>query len=521
MPSDTKRGQIQLLHKEEEADPSPSYRRRGALGDILMEQKVQNQAAAGAGPASGWKNQGPAAEHRKQLTELILAKMKEGKLPWQAPWPKGLTKERPKNYFSGKPYRGMNTVYLGLAPCGDPRWMTYNQAASAGCQVRKGAKGRRIEFWQMKEYVFKEQSTDPETGEISETEVKKLRPVGRCFTVFNAEDVDGAGPYVNELTKDLPEKEIVEKAERLMQATGAKIEYDSPGEAFFDKHTKIIHMSPRHTFNSTYDMYASILHQLAHWTALELKRDLPDITEDADGYMREELRVELACYFLAHDLGVGATEEHLKTHASFIAPWIKMLKLNKNEIFTAAREAEKIYDALMDYAPELRISLKPREETAACETKPLGPANAPETEKKTQEPEPADKTSRVPEPEAKTAPERKQPEAGREEAGKPTRTPEETSAAEAAPVAAPDNRGARRKLKEAAAEVKTDAQPSGDVDFAGISIGNIEATLRKSQEKGRQGKEIDEQVAADTAQIQKQKSKLFAEVDELLESLSI
>lgn len=309
-----------------------------------------------------YKSKNQERDHRQNMTDRIIKELNNGTLPWQTPWPKGLVKERPRNNVTGATYKGMNLVSLEVAGYGDPRWMTFKQAENNGFHVRKGAKAHRIEYWSMKEYKVMEKRVDPDNGEIIEFEVTKTRPIGRTSAVFNAEDIDGIPAYYNELTKNLPEKEINERAERLINATGANIMFDSPGEAFFDKHTQIIHLSPRYTYNSTYDMYASILHQLAHWTSSKMNRRNPDITEDKDGYMREELRVELACYFLAHDLGIGATQEHIKSHAAFIAPWVKMLKLNKNEIYRAAGEAEKIYNFLLSYLPEFKQEQRQNEE---------------------------------------------------------------------------------------------------------------------------------------------------------------
>ena len=320
-------------------------------------------------------------DSRQVMTNKIIQEMNNGTLPWQAPWPKGLVKERQRNPFSETEYKGMNLVTLELAGFGDPRWMTYNQASKNGMTIPRGTKGKRIEYWTMKEYTVKENVVDPDTGEISVVEIKKQRPIGKTFTVFNAEQVEGMPPFKNEATKHLPEKELNERAEKLLKATGAQVMFDSPGEAFYDKYTKVIHLSPRYTYNSTYDMYSSILHQLAHWTSSKMDRKIPDITEDKDGYMREELRVELACYFLAHDLGIGATQDHIKSHASCIAPWVKLLKINKHEIFRVAREGEKIYNFLMDYVPEYRRS-KPidveeqvAEEQAKKELKTIKEAN--------------------------------------------------------------------------------------------------------------------------------------------------
>src|SRR2546427_7142370 len=59
----------------------------------------------------------------------------------------------PKNPTTGKSYRGGNAIHLmaiGLRRgYGDPRWMTYRQAAALAWQVRKGEKGTQIEFWEV------------------------------------------------------------------------------------------------------------------------------------------------------------------------------------------------------------------------------------------------------------------------------------------------------------------------------------------------------------------------------------
>lgn len=59
--------------------------------------------------------------HRQILTDTIIEKMEKGTAPWQKPWPKGLKKERPLNFFSKKEYKGGNLLALSAAPFGDPR----------------------------------------------------------------------------------------------------------------------------------------------------------------------------------------------------------------------------------------------------------------------------------------------------------------------------------------------------------------------------------------------------------------
>jgi len=52
------------------------------------------------------------------------------------------------NPATGKRYQGINALQLMSQGHGDPRWMTYRQAAAIGAQVGKGEKGTPIQYWQ-------------------------------------------------------------------------------------------------------------------------------------------------------------------------------------------------------------------------------------------------------------------------------------------------------------------------------------------------------------------------------------
>ena len=60
----------------------------------------------------------------------------------------------PVNAVTGKRYRGINALKLILRSCSckyfdDPRWCTFKQAQANGWHVKKGAKGTRIEFYEV------------------------------------------------------------------------------------------------------------------------------------------------------------------------------------------------------------------------------------------------------------------------------------------------------------------------------------------------------------------------------------
>ena len=76
-------------------------------------------------------------DFRREVTDRIIHLLETGVAPWQKPWnPADASLEMPMNPTTGKAYRGGNAVHLMasglLRGYGDPRWMTYRQAAGLG-----------------------------------------------------------------------------------------------------------------------------------------------------------------------------------------------------------------------------------------------------------------------------------------------------------------------------------------------------------------------------------------------------
>lgn len=70
----------------------------------------------------------------------------------------------------------------------------------------------------------------------------------------------------------------------------------------------------------------------------------------SEEYAREELRAELASALLGAQLGVPMASSMMESHASYLASWLTVLKRDKNEIFRAAADAQKIADYLGQWA---------------------------------------------------------------------------------------------------------------------------------------------------------------------------
>ena len=62
------------------------------------------------------------------VTDQIIAKLEQGTVPWihyLKNGPRGY--QSPKNLVTKKPYRGINTLLLGMSEFTSPWWLTFRQ----------------------------------------------------------------------------------------------------------------------------------------------------------------------------------------------------------------------------------------------------------------------------------------------------------------------------------------------------------------------------------------------------------
>ena len=76
----------------------------------------------------------------QEVTARIIAELEKGAAPWIKPWQADSSADR--NLVTGKPYRGINRLLLGMSSMAlgyqSPIWATYKQYQEAGFQVSKG-----------------------------------------------------------------------------------------------------------------------------------------------------------------------------------------------------------------------------------------------------------------------------------------------------------------------------------------------------------------------------------------------
>lgn len=287
---------------------------------------------------------GEAMEPKKPFHEIVAEKLieqlKAGTAPWQKPWAPGDFGSMPMNPTTGNRYKGVNAINLMMQGRSDPRWMTFNQAKKEGAQVRKGEKSTMIQKWNFTaERDKKDKDGNPvldgKGKPIKET-VRLERPFCSTAYVFNAEQIDG----LPAITRKEQTWDAVERAEHILQASGARITHAAGDRAFYRPSTDSITMPERSQFSTADNYYATALHELGHWTGhpSRLDRDLSH-PFGSEGYAKEELRAEISSMILGNELGIGHDPGQ---HVAYVGSWIKALQEDPLEIFRAAADAEKI-----------------------------------------------------------------------------------------------------------------------------------------------------------------------------------
>ena len=283
-----------------------------------------------------------------RVTGRIIEDLESGVRPWVQPWNTEHLAgriSRPLRH-NGEPYRGINVLMLWMAGIeggyAAPVWMTYRQAKELGGHVRKGERGAPV--------VYANTFTKTEEN-LDGTEIEREIPFLKSYTVFNIEQIEGLAEGVSAQPPERPEPiERLANAEAFVAATGADIRHGG-GRAFYAVGPDYIRVPCLETFRDRESYYATILHELTHWTrhSARLDRDLGRKSFGDEGYAREELVAELGAAFLCADLGI--TLQPRRDHADYVGSWLDVLKQDQRAIFTAAGHAERAVQYLKAMQP--------------------------------------------------------------------------------------------------------------------------------------------------------------------------
>lgn len=281
------------------------------------------------------------------ITNRIIADLENGVRPWMKPW----STEHGEGRISlplrsnGIPYRGINVLTLWSEAIekgfGSPHWMTFKQAQELGGHVRKGERAAQV--------VYANILSRTETDEISGEETEREIPFLKSYAVFNAEQIEALPERFRQ--KPLERASDIQRiahAEAFVRSTGAEVRHGG-GQAYYSITHDHVQMPLFETFVDAGSYYATLTHELTHWTRHKnrLDRDFGRKRWGDEGYAAEELVAELGSTFLCADLEL--TPEVRDDHAAYIANWLAVLKKDKRAIFTAASYAQRAADFLLAF----------------------------------------------------------------------------------------------------------------------------------------------------------------------------
>ena len=315
--------------------------------------KTRSTAKATAKPATNPPAKPAAQGERKdvysRITETIVRQLEVGTRPWHQPWSTGHAAgpvNRPLRH-DGTPYRGINVIMLWIAAMERgyiaPLWMTYKQAQKLGGQVRKGETSSLVAYADTLSWTRTDDDGEEQTLE---------RWFWKGYAVFNVQQIDGLPAHYYALagSERLSEAERIARAEAFVAHCNPRIESGS-AVAAYRLADDLILMPPFPSFEDAASYYATLLHEMTHWTRHEsrLDRDLGRKKWGDAGYAMEELVAEMAAAFLCADLGI--TPDVREDHAGYIASWLQVLKNDNRAVFTAASHAQRAVDYLWKLQP--------------------------------------------------------------------------------------------------------------------------------------------------------------------------
>jgi antirestriction protein ArdC len=257
------------------------------------------------------------------VNEKIMDALKQGTVPWRRPWQAGL----PRNAFSNRPYSGINSILLNLAPYSDPRWATMKQINEHGGKVRKGERSSLVVFWKQTTIA-----KETDNGELIEKQI----PLLKYFLCWNVEQCDGLSlPELNTRKVD-----VIAEAEAIIANTPnpPSIDYDGEDRAYYIPSKDQIHLPGPESFTSNEERYVTIFHELSHSTGSESRLNRKTLTETthfgSEIYSREELVAEHgAAYLMAHSV----IESTIENSAAYIQGWLRALQNDPKMVVTAAQ----------------------------------------------------------------------------------------------------------------------------------------------------------------------------------------
>jgi antirestriction protein ArdC len=266
----------------------------------------------------------------ENLLEQVIADMENGVMPWERDW----FYLESVNYSTDKKYKGWNKLELAHSQSRNGfeygQWLTFLQCKSLKGSVKEGSRGTHLKFYSYLPITKNGEKVLDEKGQV------KFKSVLNSFTVFNIAQ-----------TTLTPKPTDVQKTEKERNAIGdgylsrAEVVYSEyTATPCYNRKTDKITMPTINNFKTEEGFYSTAFHELTHWTAPRVGRNVDNYSKNIKARAFEELIAELGGAILSTDIGY----KYNTNHSSYIKGWLEELKNDKTMLSKAFSKAEKAVD---------------------------------------------------------------------------------------------------------------------------------------------------------------------------------
>lgn len=264
------------------------------------------------------------------VTDQIIAKLKEGIIPWHEPWG---TTGVPRKYTTNEPFCGISVWLLGMLHYPHNLFLTWDELKQCGGSVKKGERGHLVVFF------------NPHTIAPAE-EWNWLTKVGLCenpttigklryYKVFNvAQCTDLAIP-----PPSTPSHSPLEAAKAIIETmpncpplkSGKTVQYDPILDCIIAPHKQ-------RTLVEDTGYCAALFRALVQSTGHKRRLHRSNDAGDTGAYSFEALIGDLGMCYLCHTVGIPPRRPRSKREYS--NGWLERLTADRRLIVRASMQAQ-------------------------------------------------------------------------------------------------------------------------------------------------------------------------------------
>ncbi|MCY4585592.1 MAG: ankyrin repeat domain-containing protein [Bryobacterales bacterium] len=344
-------------------------------------------------PQQHWTNSKSAQKFTDDVAKRVSKQVAEGRSPIQKGFdkPKGPDLQ-PFNPATGKRFKGLNAVQLKSVAkekgYSDPRWMSFKTANRVGAKIKKGERGTRVEFLRKDTNKNPAQTKDAQTqsapngAAAAGKENQRPQYSHNTYVVFNAQQIERMPALEQQLPKEPQQHEICERAERMIQASGVKIDEPQGGQNYstYNKQRDTIEIPNVDKFKNPESFYGQAVKEMVNRTQEQSSHSQPQSeAQQFNDTSRREMRVEMATQTICAKLHLPKESTGDKCKEQ----WSETIRNNPNELRFAARDADRMADKVLQHdTPQLRLQTEP---PRAAISAPPSPERMQETQRSLQQ----------------------------------------------------------------------------------------------------------------------------------------